>query len=380
MYKVMIFIDGTWLYRTLPRLAEQSGKSEFKIDYGVLPQVVGRELADRLGVDPAGIDVVRNHIFASLPTNYDHLDEGLITRQNEFYKLLREDYHYETELFNIDFRGRRVRQADRDPSDSFQPREKCVDIALASKMLYQAAMPFGMDIAAAVLGDRDFTPVLQTVRQLSKRVMLVSVRSSCAQELADPEDRERVKDYDTLWMDDHIEELELRYEPQWLECQSPEHVGDRAFQTTYRPRRGEPVYCDACRAAYAQRRVTSVSTSIYQEEDNEVDYGSQAGLPVIGETLEGVVEFKKEDKGYGFVTTDDGVSFFFHLSDLEGLDFETLEEGREVVFEVKTLPVGGKAGAAQDVRSIDYQDARDMDDQQMDDQEMDDQEMRSTEE
>ena len=379
MYKVMIFIDGTWLYRTLPRLAEQSGKSEFKIDYGVLPQVVGRELADRLGVDPAGIDVVRNHIFASLPTNYDHLDEGLITRQNEFYKLLREDYHYETELFNIDFRGRRVRQADRDPSDSFQPREKCVDIALASKMLYQAAMPFGMDIAAAVLGDRDFTPVLQTVRQLSKRVMLVSVRSSCAQELADPEDRERVKDYDTLWMDDHIEELELRYEPQWLECQSPEHVGDRAFQTTYRPRRGEPVYCDACRAAYAQRRVTSVSTSIYQE-DEEVDYGPQAGMPVIGETLEGVVEFKKEDKGYGFVTTDDGVSFFFHLSDLEGLDFETLEEGREVVFEVKTLPVGGKAGAAQDVRGVDYQEAQDMGDQEMNDQEMDDQEMRSTEE
>ncbi|MCB2191737.1 MAG: cold shock domain-containing protein [Deltaproteobacteria bacterium] len=354
MYKVMIFIDGTWLYRTLPRLAEQSGKGEFKIDYGVLPQVVARELAERLGVEQAGIDVVRNHIFASLPTNYDHQDEGLITRQNEFYKLLREDYHYETELFNIDFRGRRVRQADRDPSDSFQPREKCVDIALASKMLYQAAMPFGMDIAAAVLGDRDFTPVLQTVRQLGKRVMLVSVRSSCAQELADPEDRERVKDYDTLWMDDHIEELELRYEPQWLECQSPEHEGDRAFQTTYRPRRGEPVYCDACRAAYAQRRVTSVTTSSYQE-DEEIDYGPQAGLPVIGETLEGVVEFKKEDKGYGFVTTDDGVSFFFHLSDLEGLDFETLEEGREVVFEVKTLPVGGKAGAAQDVRSIEYQ-------------------------
>lgn len=355
MYKVMIFIDGTWLYRTLPRLAEQSGKGEFKIDYGVLPQVVARELAERLGVDPLGIDVVRNHIFASLPTNYDHLDEGLITRQNEFYKLLREDYHYDTELFNIDFRGRRVRQADRDPSDSFQPREKCVDIALASKMLYQAAMPFGMDIAAAVLGDRDFTPVLQTVRQLGKRVLLVSVRSSCAQELADPEDRERVKDYDTLWMDDHIEELELRYEPQWLECQSPEHEGERRFQTTYRPRRGEPVYCDACRAAYAQRRVTNVVTTTY-EDDEEMDYGPQAGLPVIGETLEGVVEFKKEDKGYGFVTTDDGVSFFFHLSDLEGLDFETLEEGREVIFEVKTLPVGGKAGAARDVRALEYED------------------------
>ena len=90
MYKVMIFIDGTWLYRTLPRLAEQSGKGEFKIDYGVLPRVVARELGERLGVGREGVDVVRNHIFASLPTNYDSMDESLITRQNEFYKLLRE--------------------------------------------------------------------------------------------------------------------------------------------------------------------------------------------------------------------------------------------------------------------------------------------------
>ena len=104
------------------------------------------------------------------------------------------------------------------------------------------------------------------------------------------------------------------------------------------------------------------------------------------------MEFKKEDKGYGFVTTDDGVSFFFHLSDLEGLDFETLEEGREVVFEVKNPTRGRQGRSGQDVRAIDYQDAQNMDDQQtndremddqeqeMDDQEVDDQTMRSTEE
>ena len=74
------------------------------------------------------------------------------------------------------------------------------------------------------------------------------------------------------------------------------------------------------------------------------------------------------------------MSFFFHLSDLEGLDFETLEEGREVVFEVKTLPVGGKAGAAQDVRGIEYQDDQDLDDPDVDDQGMDDQDTRATEE
>ena len=124
---------------------------------------------------------------------------------------------------------------------------------------------------------------------------LVSVRSSCAQELADPEDREGVKDYGRdLDGRPQSRELELRYEPQWLECQSPDHEGDRAFQTTYRPRRGEPVYCDACRQAYAQRRANG---NFAEEGEEDYDYGPQAGMPVIGETLTGVVEFKKEEKG-----------------------------------------------------------------------------------
>lgn len=348
MYKVMIFIDGTWLYRTLPRLAETCGKQEFKVDYGVLPQVIARELGERLGVGSQGIDVVRNHIFASLPTNFDPQDEALITRQEEFYSLLREDYHYQTEIFSIDFRGRRVRHGDRNPEDNFQPREKCVDIALASQVLYHAALPWTLDIAVVVLGDRDFIPVLNTVRRLGKRVAIVSVRSSCAQELADPRDEAGVKDFSVIWMDDLLEELELRYEPQQLECQSPDHEGDRLFWTTYRPRRGEPVYCDACRQAYSRRRNGGFQEA---EPDTYLDYPPPEGLPGVGQTLEGVVDFKKEDKGYGFVTTDEGVSFFFHLTDLEGgLEFETLDEGQEVVFEVKSLPSGGKAGAAQRVR------------------------------
>lgn len=348
MYKVMIFIDGTWLYRTLPRLAETCGKQEFKVDYGILPQVIARELGERLGVGAKGIDVVRNHLFASLPTNYDYQDENLITRQEEFYNLLKEDYHYQTEIFDIDFRGRRVRHGDRDQEDSFQPREKCVDIALASQLLYHAALPWTLDIAVVVLGDRDFIPVLNTVRRLGKRVAIVSVRSSCSQELADPRDDAGVKDFDLIWMDDLIEELELKYEPQQLECQSPDHLGESLFWTTYRPRRGEPVYCDTCRQAYAERRSSGYQYDNGQEPD---DYQPAEGQPDLGETLAGLIEFKKEDKGYGFVTTDEGASFFFHLSDLEGgLSFETLDEGREVVFEVKSLPSGGKAGAAQNVR------------------------------
>ena len=165
---------------------------------------------------------------------------------------LKEEYHYEVELFPIDFRGRRIRYADREPSDDFEPKEKCVDIALATSLLYYAAIPYAYDVGVVIVGDRDYLPVLQHVRRLGKRVAIASVKQSCAGEYSDPQDAARVKDTDILWLDDLIPQLELRYERHQLQCQSPYHVGDRNFWTTYHPKKGERVYCDDCRRKYAE--------------------------------------------------------------------------------------------------------------------------------
>src|SRR5437899_1040965 len=151
--------------------------------------------------------------------------------------------------------GRRLRRQDRDPNDSFEPKEKCVDISLATSMLYFAAVPQAYDIAITVIGDQDFKPVLQHVRRLGKRVAIASIRDSCAPELADSRDEARVKDFDVIWLDDLVEKLELKYERHQLQCEGPAHKGNRLVWTTFHPRKGQRFYCDACREEFNRQRL-----------------------------------------------------------------------------------------------------------------------------
>ncbi len=39
------------------------------------------------------------------------------------------------------------------------------------------------------------------------------------------------------------------------------------------------------------------------------------------------------DRGFGFIKTEDEADLFFHRSDLEGVEFNSLSEGQEVEFE-----------------------------------------------
>ena len=40
------------------------------------------------------------------------------------------------------------------------------------------------------------------------------------------------------------------------------------------------------------------------------------------------------DRGFGFIRTAEGKDLFFHRKDFEGVDYDSLGEGREVEFEV----------------------------------------------
>jgi len=54
------------------------------------------------------------------------------------------------------------------------------------------------------------------------------------------------------------------------------------------------------------------------------------------------------DRGYGFITTEDGKDVFFHRTALQDLEFDSLKEGQSVEFEVKE---GSRAPRAVNVRS-----------------------------
>ena len=359
MIKFMLFIDGTWLYSNTSRLVEASGEPGFVLDFGKLPRVLAEEVGRRLGHDEW--TVVRTHMFGSYADHIDPRDREPVERRLNFFAMLRQQHHYEVEAFPIDFRGKRLRRTDRDPSDVFEPKEKCVDIALATSMLFNAAMSNAYDVAIAVIGDQDFKPVLQSVRRLGKRVAIASINGACSGEYTDPADKARVRDVELLWLEDLLPRLARRYDPHFLDCQSPTHKGERRVETTYYPKRGEKFYCPACREEFGKQRETAAANgAVANGEPAAGKTHSPVSEPVTYAPLEtmlmGVVKHKRLDKSYGFIMVDgcgeyDGAEYFFHESDIvDGTRFIELAEGTYVDFQVKAESPGGKAPPARNVR------------------------------
>ncbi len=49
------------------------------------------------------------------------------------------------------------------------------------------------------------------------------------------------------------------------------------------------------------------------------------------------------DKGFGFIDTGGGKDMFFHMSNLEGVTYEELQEGQRVSFDEGQGPKGPRA-------------------------------------
>ena len=58
---------------------------------------------------------------------------------------------------------------------------------------------------------------------------------------------------------------------------------------------------------------------------------------------EGTVKWFNDQKGYGFITQDDGPDVFVHHSSIQGDGFKTLSENDRVSFETVEGPKGLKA-------------------------------------
>lgn len=329
MARLMLFIDGTWLYSNTPRLAADYGVTELRLDYGLLPTVLGEEVAAQLGLRE--VDVVRTYLFGSYAENVDPLDMETARRRQDFYAMLREEFHYEEEVFGIDYRGRRLRRADRDQEDPFEPREKCVDIAMATAMVFYAANSSAYDIAVAVLGDRDYVPVLQAVRRLGRRVAIASIRGCCAYDYVDPSDAARVRDADVIWLNDLLPKIELKFERTQRECESPLHVGNRLVWTTYRPRRGRPFYCSDCMRRYEEQLLAQQPHPVSEGGAAESVSAQGNGEGAAYKWLQGRIKFC--NGRYGFIQEDASAGdVYFGALDVEGADPNALLPGERVMF------------------------------------------------
>ena len=63
---------------------------------------------------------------------------------------------------------------------------------------------------------------------------------------------------------------------------------------------------------------------------------------------EGTIK-KLTDKGFGFIKLGDGKDLFFHSKNLQGVQFDELQEGQKVTF---TAGQGPKGPCAENVRVV----------------------------
>ena len=63
----------------------------------------------------------------------------------------------------------------------------------------------------------------------------------------------------------------------------------------------------------------------------------------------GTVKFFNEQKGFGFISREQGDDVFVHFSAIQGTGFKTLTEGQKVEFDVAR---GKKGDEAQNVRAV----------------------------
>ncbi len=59
--------------------------------------------------------------------------------------------------------------------------------------------------------------------------------------------------------------------------------------------------------------------------------------------MTGTVKWFNEEKGFGFITSNDGADVFVHYSNIQGESFRTLEENEQVSFDVEETDRGLQA-------------------------------------
>jgi len=294
MVRCMTFLDGSWLYHNQEALVKAYG-GPFKIDFGKINSVAVRRLREHftsmLGTEAPALDLVRTYYFASIPENVHLEDAAKLEDQKKFYIMLREVLGFELFLHRIDFRGHHLAMQDRMEKEGemhFLPKERTVDVAMATTLLYLAAID-AFDIAIAVLGDADYQPALRRVRDLGKRIFLFTIEGSAAYDYLFPNPDAAYADFPPARFQEHLADLRLsrqdKERPVYAYYCARSGCG-KEFYSTYRAKPGQNMYCDEHRiyrdrepVAYANNVSTGLSSEASPGEGNGDKNGGNPAPP-----------------------------------------------------------------------------------------------------
>ena len=226
--KAMVFIDGGWLYKSRSALFEKLGEGNgFEIDYAKLPRVLCEDVANHLDED---VSLVRTNYFGTIPSSRSGFNTS---KQYSFYDFLERSCGYETDIHEIDV-GSGVERGD----------EVWPKMALASSLMYYAAISGAYDVAIIVGDDPDLSPAIRRTRLLGKRVQIVGVHQT---EGGKPEQtlflKTRVCDFPPIYIDDHAADVRLVRERRLRTCKQC----GREEETTWA---GAEFFCSNCRGRY----------------------------------------------------------------------------------------------------------------------------------
>ena len=84
------------------------------------------------------------------------------------------------------------------------------------------------------------------------------------------------------------------------------------------------------------------------KREGEVKKNRQVQIEENNKMAKGTIRRLMRDRGYGFITTEDGKDIFFHRTALRDLRFDSLKEGQPVEFEVEE---GSRGPRAVNIRS-----------------------------
>ncbi|MCG3156325.1 MAG: hypothetical protein DKINENOH_02949 [bacterium] len=251
LLRCMTFIDGSWLYHNQDMLVRAHG-GPYKIDFSKINVVALRYLRqyyqNLLQNEPPPLDLVRTYYYASVPFNVHPEDAPKLEDQRKFYSILSESLGFNLVLHEIDFRGHFMAMQDRitrEGETNFTPKERTIDMAMGTDMLYFSAIN-AFDIAIAVLGDADYQPALERVRQLGKRILILTIGGSAAYDYIFPKPTQRFSDFPVLRFQDYLEELRLIPKN---EREKPVYKYNCArcgkeFESTYKAAPKQNMYCD----------------------------------------------------------------------------------------------------------------------------------------